>query len=724
MEFIPSLTALQWAIVLAVPPAIVALYFLKLRRQPLEVPSTYLWQKSIEDMHVNSLWQRIRQSLLLYLQLLLLALVIIALLRPGWRSEKLVDERNIFLIDNSASMGATDQSPSRLEEAKRRALAIIDNMQTAEEREQQARAEGTSADAERARHGYSAMVISFSDTAKVEQGWTDNIRELRRAVENIRPTNRPTAINEALQVAAGLANPGRSAEYADNRSVESQPAKLFILSDGKFPPVQGFSLGSLNPVFLPMGKADATNLGIVSFSVKRNEERDGQLQAFGSIQNFSDEAVKVPVDLLLNGNPLDASEVNVPAGDTAGVSFSLGEIEGGILELRLKPNDVLPADNRAWAAVNASRKPKVLLVTPGNEALEFALSTTRAGELAEVAKAKPDVLLTVDHQKAAASGAFDLIIYDRCKPQQLPRANTLFIGELPPAAAEASLAKKEASDGDNAKKGESDAKSDDAVKSNVEGPAESSAASSSAKWWSFDDPVVYPQIIDLDRTHPLMQWLDMGDVDLAEARPITPPPGGTRLLDSNKGTLFAIAPREGFEDAVLGFDIYTVDKDGDRVPNTNWPIRRSFPAFVFAVLAYLGGNTGAHAAETVKPGQPIVLKSDAPVDELEVITPRGSKLTALRGKAGSFHFNQTDELGPYEVREGEKSVERFTVNLFDPLESNIRPAKERSIQIGNVSVQGDSGYEPVRRETWKWLLGLALVVLLIEWYIYNRRVYV
>ncbi len=54
------------------PPAIVALYFLKLRRQPLEVPSTYLWQKSIEDMHVNSLWQRIRQSLLLYLQLLLI----------------------------------------------------------------------------------------------------------------------------------------------------------------------------------------------------------------------------------------------------------------------------------------------------------------------------------------------------------------------------------------------------------------------------------------------------------------------------------------------------------------------------------------------------------------------------------------------------------------------------------------------------------------------------
>ena len=30
------------------------------RRQPLEVPSTYLWARTIEDLHVNSLWQRLR----------------------------------------------------------------------------------------------------------------------------------------------------------------------------------------------------------------------------------------------------------------------------------------------------------------------------------------------------------------------------------------------------------------------------------------------------------------------------------------------------------------------------------------------------------------------------------------------------------------------------------------------------------------------------------------
>src|SRR3954453_3189863 len=87
----------QWAVLAAVPPAIVLLYFLKLKRLPLEVPSTYLWHKSIEDLHVNSIWQRLRKSLLLFLQLLIVAVAAFALLRPGWAGSKLTGNRFIFL---------------------------------------------------------------------------------------------------------------------------------------------------------------------------------------------------------------------------------------------------------------------------------------------------------------------------------------------------------------------------------------------------------------------------------------------------------------------------------------------------------------------------------------------------------------------------------------------------------------------------------------------------
>ncbi len=77
MNLMNMLNWWQWGLLLAVPPAIILLYFLKLRREPLEVPSTYLWHRTIEDLHVNSIWQRLRQNLLLFLQLLLIALVIL-----------------------------------------------------------------------------------------------------------------------------------------------------------------------------------------------------------------------------------------------------------------------------------------------------------------------------------------------------------------------------------------------------------------------------------------------------------------------------------------------------------------------------------------------------------------------------------------------------------------------------------------------------------------------
>src|SRR5919198_1207215 len=144
-----TLSPWQWALIALVPPAIIALYFLKLRRQPLEVPSTYLWKKSIEDMHVNSLWQRLRQNLLLFLQLLLIALAMFALLRPGWEGTKLEGQRFIFLVDNSASMSASDvgDAKNRLAEAKKLVGGMIDEMTP----------------------GMTAMIISFADTPQVVQ---------------------------------------------------------------------------------------------------------------------------------------------------------------------------------------------------------------------------------------------------------------------------------------------------------------------------------------------------------------------------------------------------------------------------------------------------------------------------------------------------------------------------------------------------------------------------
>jgi hypothetical protein len=78
-------------------------------------------------------------------------------------------------------------------------------------------------------------------------------------------------------------------------------------------------------------------------------------------------------------------------------------------------------------------------------------------------------------------------------------------------------------------------------------------------------------------------------------------------------------------------------------------------------------------------------------------------------------------VGVYDVKAGGQVIEQFAVNLFDPAESQIEPRME--FKAGPAPVEGTAGYEPSRNEGWKWLVVLALAVLLFEWYIYNRRVY-
>src|SRR5438105_15377462 len=112
VQFSQLLEPWMWAAVAGVPVGIIALYFLKVRRRPVEVPSTLLWRRSLEDLHVNSLFQRLRKNLLLFLQLLAVLLAMVALLCPRIKGTAGQGQRYVLVVDESASMAATDVSPS------------------------------------------------------------------------------------------------------------------------------------------------------------------------------------------------------------------------------------------------------------------------------------------------------------------------------------------------------------------------------------------------------------------------------------------------------------------------------------------------------------------------------------------------------------------------------------------------------------------------------------
>ena len=583
-------------------------------------------------------------------------------------------------------MAATDVKPTRLEEAKQQVRDAINDMNS----------------------GDVAMIISFSDRAIVEQGYTFNRRILKRQLDTIRQTQRTSNLKHALTVASGLANPERignkDMNIDDQGVAEAQPATLLIYSDGRFPAVQDFNIGNLTPHYELIGEDDAENLGITVFSAQRNPEKPDQTQAFANIENQTDGDHKIRATLFhgetpksISNTPFDAMDVVIKAGASGGVDFALDNLEQGVLKLTIetigsKVKDALKLDDVAYAAINSPQRARILCIREDNDPLDLVLDTTGMKKAADVTFEKPEYLGSKKYLEHAGAGSFDLIIYDLCSPKKLPQANTLFIGSVPP--------------------GTKKYPENDALLKKVQGE------------WLRRPKQFLPVVIDTDRNHPLMQFVEMGDVTIAEATPVEPPPGGAVLIDSDIGTLYSIAPRGGYEDAVLGLPIIGYDEESKAFfPNTNWPFRKSFALLTMNIVSYLGGGSELQQSETVKPGATKEIHTEIPVKEITVRTPDGRTDRVARAGENVFNYTSTEQIGIYQVSEGKDGPESlFAVNLFDSQESNIRPST--SLPIGQEIISARSGWQPMRTEAWKYLLLFGVVVLLVEWYIYNRRVYI
>ena len=104
-------TALLWAL-LAVP--VVVFYVLKIRLKRVPVSTVIFWRQLFDEKRPRSLWQRLRHLVSLLVQMALLGLMVAALAEPFFSWEVLSARRVVLVLDNSASMNATDVEPNRI----------------------------------------------------------------------------------------------------------------------------------------------------------------------------------------------------------------------------------------------------------------------------------------------------------------------------------------------------------------------------------------------------------------------------------------------------------------------------------------------------------------------------------------------------------------------------------------------------------------------------------
>lgn len=700
-----------WAacLLFLIPFLIVLLYFLKLRRKPAAVPSTFLWKKSVEDLHVNRLLQFLRKNILLILQLLVIILVIYAVLAPRINGILGGGRHYILVIDNSASMSSTDMKDggTRLEWAKAEAIKEIEASSESD----------------------TGMVIVFNSTAEIRQSYTSNKSLLKKAIEDITPTVNPTRFEEALSLAESLANPQRSTENEAvappnpeegkervYSALEGVQAEVHLYSDGRFPDVTDKSLQNLNLNFHSPADTNgkfSNNVGIVKFDAIRDEVDNTKLLVFVRVMNFRPEVVnnaRVELDVNIAGTSLpearirsldlparevvdpnpDADDPEIKAGrDRPGeqtVKFELTNIdENADVTMRAKLvgakkedvwKDSFSHDDEAWLVLGVVRRARVAFLTPGFPMLRDLLKSKAMTGLADVTFFDPTDLENVaDFKNPGKEGKFDLVIFDRVCPtkeEDLPRANCFFIGCVPPRI--------------------------DPLKT---------------------ESTQYPRVVGYTNSHPVMRgttgWLDIGIGDCLKYTNL--PPRTPRLVEGERDHLLMFTlPRQTFTDLVCAFPIMN-KADGW---NTRWPMRPMFVLFMRNLILELGNVQDAVTEESTRPGGIKPLRAESSIKKATVKLPNKTVVPIERTHDADFPFSETKRLGVYEASLG-TNTRKFAVNLFDSDESNITP--RQSIRIGSTDIQTG----PTRkqsRELWRWVLILGLLFLLVEWWIYNRRVVV
>jgi hypothetical protein len=208
-------------------------------------------------------------------------------------------------------------------------------------------------------------------------------------------------------------------------------------------------------------------------------------------------------------------------------------------------------------------------------------------------------------------------------------------------------------------------------------------------------------VLDWQRDHPILKYLSLGKLYAAEAMKFDVPIDSQVLVEGTSGPL-VILHREGRSmHLVVTFDLM----------QSNWPLKVSFPIFLHNALQFMALGAEMDVRESYAPGA----------------TPRIPRANLQRVDANMKTIRLVgpgvplEHVGVYRLEPMVPEYERLAVNLLDENESNLVPLNHPPGNIG-TAVAANGGKS--RLELWWWIVACgALPLLMLEWWVYTRRVH-
>ena len=614
--------ALAWSALLL---PVILFYILKVRLRRVPVSTTMFWRQIFEEKPPRSLWETLRHLLSLATQLALLLLLVIALCEPYFPWEILAARRIVLVVDNSASMSATDVFPSRFSEAVLRGLKVIDGLRFRDEL---------------------AIVVAGTEPT-VACGMTGHLRTLKSAMKAIERIDGPTHLKEAVKLGQRLIG-------------DHAFGKVIVLSDGCCPEAIDFK-GDAN-VDLQLVGGPAANVGITQFQVRRSLVDSLGYEILIEVLNASEDVVECRLELELNRLTVDVIPLTLQPGQTYRQTMEKTSLKGGRLEAILQLPDVFPGDNRASAILPTRDAQPVYLVTAGNLFLQ------------KVLEANP--LLVVK-------------VVDSLPPMTLPGTLTVFHRQVP-----ATL---------------------------PAGPVMIIDPMNNCDLFDVGEELNAPLITQQATDSALMAHVRLDNVQMPTAQQLKFHTSSQTLAGalSNDPILVSVNRPNG---KVL---VLTANLDeGDLA------FRTAFPILVSNAISWFNGNCG-ELREALPSGATTEIELPAvsttattSTVDYSLISPKGVKTPLPKG-LDKITVGPLETCGIWQVaatasdpnREPVAPLLELACNLANATESRLKVAEE--LAVGSQQIKVTSSW--FSRPIWFYLVALAWLLVIAEWFLYQRR---
>lgn len=339
------------------------LLHLIMKQEPKRLPFPafrFLKQK----LKTNQRKLRLRHFVLLALRMLIIALFALTLYQPTFKSERLAIQgetpiATVIVIDTTPSMAYVQNDRTRLEEAKRRALELLNELPD-------------------------GSPVAVLDTADPGGAWLPDLGAARRRIEELRETKGGQPVTSALAIAYQLlAKVDQETDAAD-----PHPKFVAVFTDRTAASWDGSRADDLKKlraavpdpkpvhVVVDFGADAPANVGVLSAELRPQvlpEGRPANVRVTVGATG-SDRALDVTVLAKLAGAAKPESRtVSVPPNQTRDLAFELRDLKPGLhqVEFALAQPDKLAADNVRYLTFKVGEARRVLTVADDPDAAAF-----------------------------------------------------------------------------------------------------------------------------------------------------------------------------------------------------------------------------------------------------------------------------------------------------------------------------------------------------------------